>query len=113
MLRMAVILVLPVFIALKVTGAVDWSWWWVMAPWWILALLAVAIAVGLAVGFTLIKWAVLARAWVRFRRLPEFTLSNPTVVSRIEAQRPARTTVPAQAVPAQRDGSPEGAEGHR
>jgi hypothetical protein len=95
----AAILVLPVFVALKLTGTVDWSWWWVMAPWWILALLAIAIAVCLAVGFTLIKWAVLARAWMRFRRLPEFTLANPTVVSRIEAQRPARLAVPAQRTP--------------
>ncbi|HUN38500.1 MAG TPA: LLM class flavin-dependent oxidoreductase [Trebonia sp.] len=88
MLRIAAILVLPVFIALKLSGTVDWSWWWVMAPWWILALAAVAIAVTLAIGFTLIKWAILARAWMRFRHLPEFTLVNPTVVSRIEAERP-------------------------
>jgi hypothetical protein len=94
MLRIAVILVLPVFIALKLTGTVNWSWWWVMAPWWILALLAIAIAVGLAVGFTLIKWAVLARAWIRFRHLPEFTLANPAVAARIEAERPARLAVP-------------------
>jgi hypothetical protein len=100
MLRMAAILVLPVFIALKLTGTVDWSWWWVMAPWWILALLAIAIATCLAVAFTLIKWALLARAWMRLRHLPEFTLANPMVMSRIEAQRPARPAVPAQRTPA-------------
>jgi hypothetical protein len=99
MLGIAAVLVLPVFIALKLTRTVDWSWWWVMAPWWILALLAIVIATCLAIGFTLIKWAVLARAWMRFRRLPEFTLSKPTVMSRIEAQRPARPAVPPQRTP--------------
>jgi hypothetical protein len=103
MLRIAAYLVLPVFIALKLTGTVDWSWWWVMAPWWILALLAVAIAVFLAIGFTLIKWAVLARAWMRFRHLPEFTLTNPAVVSRIEAQRPAGQAAPAERTPHEAD----------
>jgi hypothetical protein len=105
-LKIAAILVLPVFVALKLTGTVNWSWWWVMAPWWILALLAIAIAVGLAVAFTLIKWAVLARAWMRFRHLPEFTLANPTVVSRIEAHRPARPGEPAGPAPA--DAEPTG-----
>ena len=23
------------FIALKITGTINWSWWWVMAPTWI------------------------------------------------------------------------------
>ncbi len=23
------------FIILKVIGAIDWSWWWVLAPFWI------------------------------------------------------------------------------
>lgn len=23
-----------VFIALKLTGFIDWSWWWVLAPLW-------------------------------------------------------------------------------
>lgn len=24
-----------VFIALKLTGVIDWSWWWVLSPIWI------------------------------------------------------------------------------
>lgn len=24
-----------VFITLKLTGVIDWSWWWVLAPFWI------------------------------------------------------------------------------
>lgn len=23
------------FIALKLTGVIDWSWWWVTAPFWL------------------------------------------------------------------------------
>jgi len=22
------------FIGLKLTGQITWSWWWVLAPWW-------------------------------------------------------------------------------
>ena len=32
------------FIALKLTGYIDWSWWWVLSPIWISA----AIVIGLA-----------------------------------------------------------------
>ena len=24
-----------VFIVLKLVGTIDWSWWWVLAPFWI------------------------------------------------------------------------------
>ena len=41
-----------VFIALKLTDYIDWSWWWVLAPIWIpllfvmtLLLIAIALAV--------------------------------------------------------------------
>lgn len=30
-----------VFLVLKLTGVIDWSWWWVTAPLWIEAILAV------------------------------------------------------------------------
>ena len=30
-----------VFIALKLTGYIDWSWWWVLSPIWISLLLVV------------------------------------------------------------------------
>lgn len=26
------------FIALKLTGHIDWSWWWVLAPIWLAAI---------------------------------------------------------------------------
>lgn len=37
------------FVALKLTGYVGWSWWWVTAPFWgplALALLIILVAVG-------------------------------------------------------------------
>lgn len=39
------------FIGLKLTGHIDWSWWWVLSPIWISALLAL-VALGV---FFLIK----------------------------------------------------------
>ncbi|MEE2040138.1 hypothetical protein Q8791_23245 [Nocardiopsis sp. CT-R113] len=39
-------------IALKLTGVIDWSWWWVTAPLWVGALLAltlIAFVIGAAV----------------------------------------------------------------
>lgn len=37
-----------VFVTLKLCGVIDWSWWWVLAPFWgplglLLAIFAVAI----------------------------------------------------------------------
>ena len=45
-----------VFITLKLTGVIAWSWWWVLAPFWVplsITLLAIAIIVFIAVVF---KW---------------------------------------------------------
>lgn len=39
------------FVALKLTGVIDWSWWWVLAPVWISACIVVgALAVLLALA---------------------------------------------------------------
>ena len=43
------------FIALKLTGYIDWSWWWVTAPLWgglvlIFAVLLVAVLVAALAG---------------------------------------------------------------
>lgn len=32
-----------VFIVLKLLDKIDWSWWWVLSPLWIMAALAVVI----------------------------------------------------------------------
>lgn len=37
------------FIALKLTGHIDWSWWWVLAPFWAPFAIAGAIFVGAVV----------------------------------------------------------------
>lgn len=41
-----------VFITLKLTGYIDWSWWWVLSPLWISAIIVVAL-VGAAVVFAI------------------------------------------------------------
>jgi hypothetical protein len=32
-------LTLPALIVLKLTGVIDWSWWWVVSPLWISGIL--------------------------------------------------------------------------
>lgn len=41
------------FIGLKLTGQIDWSWWWVLSPIWIPVVFAVIMLciVGLIVAF--------------------------------------------------------------
>lgn len=39
------------FIGLKLTGYIDWSWWWVLSPIWIITLLLIAIF-GIALAVT-------------------------------------------------------------
>src|SRR5215472_16490057 len=93
-LQVSAIFVLPVFLVLKLTSAVGWSWWWVMAPLWITVLAAVLVAAAVAAGYTLLRWFLLATAWLGFRRalLPELALADPMIRSRIEAERPAVPT---------------------
>ena len=37
------------FIGLKLGGAIDWSWWWVLSPIWIVAITVVVIILVAAV----------------------------------------------------------------
>jgi hypothetical protein len=37
-----------VFIVLKLTGVITWSWWWVLSPIWIPVLIALLVIVFLA-----------------------------------------------------------------
>ena len=40
-----------VFLALKLTGTIAWSWWWVTSPLWIpMALLTIALLVVLVIA---------------------------------------------------------------
>jgi len=43
-----------VFIILKLTNVIDWSWWWVLAPFWI----PVAIGITLLIGLLIAAWLV-------------------------------------------------------
>ena len=40
-----------VFLVLKLTGNIDWSWWWVTSPIWIPLLAVVAILITLIIVF--------------------------------------------------------------
>lgn len=43
-----------VFVGLKLAGVIDWSWWWVLSPTWITALVlgAIFVIVALVVSIT-------------------------------------------------------------
>lgn len=52
-----------VFLVLKLTGVISWSWWWVTAPLWIpfgivLAILVVGVVIAIIAGVigAIIKW---------------------------------------------------------
>lgn len=34
-----------VFIILKLTKVIDWSWWWVLSPFWISAILLILVII--------------------------------------------------------------------
>lgn len=40
---------LLLFIALKLTGVIAWSWWWVLSPFWIPAAIAAIICIGFVI----------------------------------------------------------------
>ena len=42
-----------VFIVLKLTETIDWSWWWVFSPLWISALFAIFMLFVLFIGFVI------------------------------------------------------------
>ena len=46
---------LIVFLVLKLTGNIDWSWWWVTAPLWIPLMLVVPIICGIILFIALKK----------------------------------------------------------
>jgi hypothetical protein len=50
-------LVFVVFLTLKLTGHIDWSWWWVTAPLW--GPLALTVAVGIGMILVVMLFAAL------------------------------------------------------
>jgi hypothetical protein len=57
-----------VFIALKLAGVVTWSWWWVLAPMWIVGLLLALLAGGLIIVWCLGQWPHIVMNLFRWRR---------------------------------------------
>lgn len=56
-----------VFIALKLTGNIDWSWWWVLSPIWISLSLVLIIIIMILISIWLFptsQLALLARFWL-------------------------------------------------
>ncbi len=51
------------FVVLKLTSVIDWSWWWVLFPFWIplVVVAAILLAVGIAVGVILLARCFLER----------------------------------------------------
>ena len=43
-----------VFLVLKLTETIDWSWWWVLAPIWIPLTIAICIILFLLILFVLL-----------------------------------------------------------
>ena len=39
-----VVLLTLLFIGLKLTGYIDWSWWWLLSPFWIEFLIIIVVA---------------------------------------------------------------------
>ena len=56
------------FIGLKLTHYIDWSWWWVLSPLWISALLVIVILLG-ALTVLIIVAILGKRKWKSYRRL--------------------------------------------
>lgn len=38
------------FILLKIAGLIDWSWWWVLSPIWIVAIIALLVVIWERIG---------------------------------------------------------------
>ncbi len=45
-----------IFITLKLIGSIAWSWWWVLAPLWLPALVTLLIVMIALVASGLIDW---------------------------------------------------------
>jgi phosphate/sulfate permease len=44
------VLLFFIFLALKLTDVIDWSWWWVTSPLWLPAALGFVLIVGLSIA---------------------------------------------------------------
>lgn len=56
-----------IFITLKLCGVIDWSWWWVLSPFWI-GFAVILLIFALALLGTLALYAYEGIQWERFKR---------------------------------------------
>ena len=48
-----IILLTAIFVVLKLSSVITWSWWWILSPLWISAILAAIAFLGIAI------WAII------------------------------------------------------
>ncbi len=44
-----------IFVVLKLTDNIDWSWWWVLSPIWIVGAILITFAIILLIWFYFLK----------------------------------------------------------
>jgi Transmembrane Fragile-X-F protein len=71
------------FIALKLAGVTDWSWWWVLSPLWIAAALGVLAVGALLLPFALFTLYVRVRLRFRLRQAFPEVFIDPAALTRI------------------------------
>jgi hypothetical protein len=55
MYKVLVVLLTVLFVGLKLTNYIDWSWWWVVSPIWISFLVGLTLVGGLTALFMKLK----------------------------------------------------------
>ena len=60
--------VLLVFLALKLAGTTNWSWWWALAPVWIPVAALLLLAVLAVLGFVIVRLILRILLRMHFRR---------------------------------------------
>lgn len=50
-----IILLTILFVGLKLTNCIDWSWWWVLSPLWIAAGIGILILISVLMLYFMIK----------------------------------------------------------
>jgi hypothetical protein len=45
-----------IFLVLKLTDNIDWSWWWVTSPLWLPLLFIIVLSIVVIVGETIRSW---------------------------------------------------------
>jgi hypothetical protein len=102
------VLLCILFVVLKLTGVIDWSWWWVFSPLWAPAALVVAgLLLGAVLGFSIYK--ALTRG--RKRQGAQAGSGQPAVVveaagSEVPASSPQKPEAPGLPAPGPEAESP-------